>query len=61
VHRLIEHFEAFNILDILGEKNILLDSLATAASRMSPLEYYEASQFTVEFLYKPSVPKNISN
>jgi hypothetical protein len=61
VHRLIEHFEAFNITTIPRAKNILVDSLATAASRLSPLEDYEASRFTVEFLYKPSVPNNISN
>jgi ribonuclease HI len=61
VHRLIEHFEAFNITAIPREKNILVDSLATTASRLSPLEDYEASRFTVELLYKPSVPNNISN
>jgi ribonuclease HI len=61
VHRLIEHFEAFNITTIPREKNILVDSLATTASRLSPLEDYEASRFTVELLYKPSVPNNISN
>jgi hypothetical protein len=61
VHRLIEHFEAFNITTIPRTKNILVDSLATAASRLSPLEDYEASRFTVELLYKPSVPNNISN
>jgi hypothetical protein len=61
VHRLIEHFEAFNITTIPRAKNILVDSLATAASRLSPLEDYEASRFTVELLYKPSVPNNISN
>jgi ribonuclease HI len=43
VHRLIEHFEAFNITMIPREKNILVDSLATTASRLSPLEDYEAS------------------
>jgi hypothetical protein len=42
-------------------KNILGDSLSTAASRLSPLEDYESSQFTMELLYKPSVPNNISN
>ena len=35
--------------------------MATTASRLSPLEDYEASRFTVEFIYRPSVPKNISN
>jgi ribonuclease HI len=43
VHRLIERFEAFNITAIPREKNVLADSLATAASRLSPLEDYEAS------------------
>ena len=43
VHRLIESFDAFNITSIPREKNILADSLATTASKLSPLEYYEAS------------------
>ena len=43
VHMLMEHFEAFNIIVIPREKNILADSLATVASRLSPLEDYEAS------------------
>jgi hypothetical protein len=61
VHRLVENSEAFNITVIPREKNILVDSLATTASRLSPLEIYESSQFTVELLYQPSVPNNISN
>jgi hypothetical protein len=61
VHRLTEHFESFNITAIPKEKNILFDSLTTAASRLSPLEDYESSWFTMELLYKPSVPNNISN
>jgi hypothetical protein len=61
VHTLIEHFEAFNITAIPRTKNTLTDSLATIASRLSPLEDYEASWFTVELLYKPSVPNNISD
>ena len=43
VHRLTKHFEAFNIRVIPREKNIRVDSLATTNSRVSPLEYYEAS------------------
>jgi hypothetical protein len=61
VHRLIEHFEAFNIRAIPRTKNTLVDSLAIVASTLSPLEDYEASRFTVELLYKSSVPNNISN
>jgi hypothetical protein len=40
---------------------VLVDSLATTTSRLSPLEDYEASRFTIELLYKPSVPDNITN
>jgi ribonuclease HI len=61
VHRLIEHFEAFNIIGVPRIQNTLVDSLATTISRLSPLEDYEASKFTMELLYKPSVPNNISN
>jgi hypothetical protein len=61
VHRLIERFDAFNITAIPRAKNVLADSLATTASRLFPLEYYEASRFTVDFLYKPSMPNNICN
>jgi len=42
-------------------KNTLVDSLFTSSLRLYPLEDYEASQFTMELLYKPSIPKNISN
>ena len=61
MYRIIEKFEAFNITVIPRSKNILADSLATVASRLLPLEDYEASGFTVGLLYKPSVPNNISN
>jgi hypothetical protein len=47
VHGLIELFEAFNITVIPKTKNTLVDSIATTASRLSPLEDYEASWFTV--------------
>jgi hypothetical protein len=61
VHMLVEHFEAFNITMTPRTTNTLADSLTTASSRLSPFEYYEASRFTMELLYKPSVPNNISN
>jgi hypothetical protein len=61
VHWLIDNLEAFNITAISRTKNTLADSLATTTSRLSPLEDYEASRFTMELLYKPSVPKNIYN
>jgi ribonuclease HI len=50
VHRLIERFESFKIIAIPITKNTLVDSLATTASRLSPLEDYEASSFIMELL-----------
>jgi ribonuclease HI len=43
VHRLTERFEAFHITAIPRANNVLSDSLATVASRLSPLKDYEAS------------------
>jgi hypothetical protein len=61
VHRIIEHFEAFDITTIPKTKNFIVDSLTTTASRLSPIEDYEDSWFIVELLYKLSMPNNISN
>jgi len=61
MHSIIYNFEDFNITIVPGTKNTLVDSLATVASILSPLEYYEASRFAIELVYKPSVPNNIYN
>jgi hypothetical protein len=48
-------------MEIPKANNTLIDSLATAASIISPLEDYEASCFTMDLLYKPSMTKHVSN
>lgn len=55
VWRLISQFQVFNIILVPIMRNA--DALANTASRMSLLR----DRFTVEILYKPSVPVNISN
>jgi len=40
---------------------MLDDSFSTISSRIPPLEDYEASRFSIELLYKPSLPYNIAN
>jgi hypothetical protein len=57
----MEHFKAFNITTVPKRKNTLFYSLAIVTSRLSHIEYYEASRFTVQKLYKPPVHNNISN
>ena len=38
-------------------RNVVVDTLANTAASMSPLR----DRFTVEILYKPSIPDNIAN
>jgi ribonuclease HI len=47
VHKLIESLQEFNITAITRSKNVLSDSLSTTSSRLYPIEYYEASRFTI--------------
>jgi len=57
VLRLISNLQAFNIIVVLRTRNATANTLANTASRMSPL----SDIFTVEILYKPSIPDNITN
>jgi hypothetical protein len=61
VYRFIDNFHAFNITIVPKKKITLSNSLSTAASRLYPIEDYEASRFTFELIYKLSVPNNIYN
>jgi len=55
VHQLIDSFYTFNIIVVPRYQNLLVDSLATITSRLSPLKGYEATRFTIKFLYKPFI------
>lgn len=61
VLNLINIFFVFNIIAIPKFENKEANSLAIISSRLSPLEYYEASKFLVELLYRTSVPNNVTN
>jgi len=37
------------------------NSLATTTSILAPLEYFEANRFSIELLYRISLPDNIMN
>ena len=58
---MINNFQELNIIGIPLYKNVLVDCLATTTLRLAPLEDYEASGFSIELLYKPSIPYNITN
>jgi hypothetical protein len=52
---LIDNFNGFNISVVSHSKNFRADSLDIANSRLTPLEYFESSRFSIEFLCKTSI------
>jgi hypothetical protein len=58
---LIKNFDAFNISHIPHSLNYDADILANVASKLIPSEGLMCDTFSVEFLYRPSVPDNITN
>lgn len=57
----ISHFLAFNISPILRSKNTAADLLANVASKLLPSEDYIPNRFSVELIFRPSVPDNVTN
>jgi len=57
VWQLISNFQAFNIIFVPCTRNIAANALKNVASRMSLIR----DRFTIEILYKPSIPDNITN
>ena len=54
-------FEAFNIKSIPRTLNHEADMLANAASNLCPCDDFSHEKFSVELIYRPSVPDNITN
>ena len=61
VWELISKFEAFNIKSILRSMNSEADMLANVTSNLCPSDDFSHDKFSVELIYKPSIPDNISN
>jgi hypothetical protein len=58
---LVKNFDAFNISPIPRSLNYDVDILANVASKLIPSEGIMPDTFSVELLYKPSIPDNITN
>ena len=54
---LLINFHAFNIYSIPRAKNAATDLLDTSAARLVPTN----NRCSIEFLFRPSVPDNITN
>eukprot|EP00253_Pinus_taeda_P034960 PITA_34960 len=61
VQELTFHFLAFNISSIPRSQNSAADLLANVASKLLPAEDYSPDRFSVELLFRPSIPDNVTN
>eukprot|EP00253_Pinus_taeda_P018292 PITA_18292 len=61
VQELTSHFLAFNISSIPRSQNSAADLLANVASKLLPSEDYSPDRFSVELLFRPSIPDNVTN
>ena len=54
-------FEAFNIKSIPSSMNYEVDMSVNPASNLSPSDDFTSDKFSVELIYRPSIPNNITN
>lgn len=57
---LTSHFSAFNISSIPRSQNSAADLLANVASKLLPSKDYSPDRFSVELLFRPSIPDNVT-
>jgi ribonuclease HI len=61
VWNLIHKFLSFNISSIPRSSNSEADLLANVASKLLPAEGFSPNAFSVELMFRPSIPDNITN
>jgi hypothetical protein len=61
VWSLMHKFSAFNINSIPRLSNSEADLLANVASKLLPTEGLSPNAFSIELLFRPSIPDNITN
>lgn len=59
--KLTSHFFAFNISSIPTLQNASADLPANMASRLIPSEDLSPDRFSIELIFRPSIPDNITN
>ena len=58
---LLPSFLSFNIFFVPRYLNVDVDLLANVASPLIPSKNFEPNAFSVELIYRPSVPEKITN
>ena len=61
VQSLTSHFLAFNILFIPRIQNANIDLIANVASIIIPSEDYSPHIFSIELIFRPYIPDNVTN
>lgn len=61
VQELISQFLAFDISPIPRSHNVVADILASVASKLLPFKDYSLDRFTIELIFRPSIPDNVTN
>jgi hypothetical protein len=61
VWNLMHNFSSFNINSIPRLSNSEVDLLANVASKLFPTEDLSSNAFSIELLFRPSIPDNVTN
>lgn len=61
VQDLTSHFLAFNISPIPRLQNASAGLLANIESKLIPSEDYSPDRFSIELIFRPSIPDNVTN
>ena len=58
---LLSTFSSFNIFSVPHYLNVYADLLTNVASWLIPSDNFEPNTFSIELIYRPSVPDNVTN
>ncbi len=61
VQDLTSYFLAFNISPIPRHQNASANLLANIASKLMPSEDYNPDRFSIELIFRPLIPNNVTN
>ena len=60
-HNLTSYFTAFNISLVPRLQNVSANLLANVVSKLIPSEEFSLDRFSIELVFRPSIPDNITN
>lgn len=58
---LTSHFTTFNIFSVPRLQKASVDLLASVASKLIPSQEFSPNRFSIELIFRPSIPDNVTN